>query len=135
MKSFALTLLDAGASTRIEGVVSFVGEDASGSFGIMAGHGRFMTCLDFGLARFRRLDESWQYLAMPGALLYFKDDLLTLSTRRYFLDADYERITEALTSQLLAEEASLQEVKKGIAQLEREVLKRLWKLGDGFRHT
>ena len=66
---------------------------------------------------------------MPGAVLYFKDNLLSLSTRRYFIDTDYEQIIAALTNQLLAEEEALQEVRQSLAQLEQEVLKRMWKLG------
>ncbi len=131
MTSFPLILRDSSTATRIDGVVSFVGEDASGSFGILPGHARFMTILELGLARFRRADAAWQYLAMPGAVLYFKDNLLSLSTRRYFLDQDYERIIDTLTKQLLAEEEALREVKQSLAQLEQEVLKRLLKLGDG----
>ncbi|MDD5036206.1 MAG: F0F1 ATP synthase subunit epsilon [Methylococcaceae bacterium] len=134
MNGFTLLLRDSSSVTRLENVHSFLGEDASGSFGILAGHARFMTCLNFGLARFRLAADPWQYLAMPGAVLYFADNCLNLSTRRYFLDRDYERITEALSRQLLAEEESLQDVKKSLAQLEQEVLKRMWRLGqDGFR--
>ena len=129
MNYFTLLLCDSSSITRIDGVASFVGADASGSFGILAGHARFMTCLELGLARFRFHNAPWQYLAMPGAVLYFKDNILNLSTRRYFLDEDYERITHTLTHQLLAEEAELREVKHSLAQLEQEVLKRLWKLG------
>lgn len=126
MKSFVLMLRDATSVTRIDQLASFVGEDASGSFGILPGHVRFMTCLEIGLARFRRLHEEWQYLAMPGAVLYFEDDVLNLSTRRYILDHDYQRITAALTERLLAEEESLREVKRNLKRLEQEVLKRLW---------
>jgi F-type H+-transporting ATPase subunit epsilon len=129
MKGFTLVLRDSSSATRIDGVASFVGEDASGSFGILPGHARFMTSLELGLARFRIQDESWQYLAMPGGVLYFKDNLLSLCTRRFFLDDDYERITDTLTRQLLAEEEALQEVRQSLVQLEQEVLKRLWKLG------
>ena len=62
-------LRDSSSAKRIDGVVSFVGEDASGSFGILPGHARIMSILELGLARFRRADEPWQYLAMPGAVL------------------------------------------------------------------
>ena len=130
LNSFALVLRDASSATRVDGVASFVGEDASGSFGIMPGHARFMTILEFGLARFRCQGQPWQYLAMPGAVLYFKDNQLSLCTRRFFLDPDYARISDALTSQLLAEEEVLQEVKQSLVQLEQEVLKRLLKLGS-----
>jgi F-type H+-transporting ATPase subunit epsilon len=87
-----------------------------------------MTCLEFGLARFRCQDGDWQYLALPGAVLVFRDNILSLYTRRYFIDADYGRITEALTRQLLAEEETLREVKQSLAQLEQEMLLRLWQL-------
>lgn len=129
MRDFTLVLRDASSIRRIEGVRSFVGEDASGSFGIMAGHARFMTCLSFGLARFRSESDSWQYLAMPGAVLYFVGNVLNLSTRRYFLDDDYERITAALQHQLLAEEENLRGMKESLQQLEQEILKRMWKIG------
>ncbi len=130
MKSFTLILRDSSTVTRLDGLASFVGEDASGCFGIMAGHGRFMTCLEFGLARFRTHEGPWQYLAMPGAVVYFQDNLLSLSTRRYFLDDDYERITDALINQLLAEEQALDEVRQSLTQLEQELLKRMWKLSS-----
>ena len=130
MTGFILILRDSSSVTRIENITSFVGEDASGSFGLLPGHARFMTCLEMGLARFRRLGEDWQYLAQPGAMLYFKDNVLNICTRRYFLDTDYDRITDTLTRQLLAEEESLREVKKSLAQLEQEILRRLWRLGE-----
>lgn len=130
MKSFTLLLFDASSVKRIENLVSFVGEDPSGSFGILPDHARFMTCLEMGLARFRRQGEDWQYLAQPGAVLYFKDNELNLCTRRYFLDPDYDRITEALTRHLLAEEEALKEVKKSLARLEQEVMRRLWRLEE-----
>lgn len=129
MTGFSLLLRDAATVTRIDNVASFVGEDPSGSFGILPGHARFMTCLEMGLARFRRQGEDWQYIAQPGSVLYFKDNALNLCTRRYFLDTDYDRITDALTRRLLAEEESLREVKKTLAQLEQEILRRLWRLG------
>jgi F-type H+-transporting ATPase subunit epsilon len=128
VNSFTLILRDATSAKQIDRVASFVGEDASGSFGLLAHHARFMTCLDIGLARFRCQESDWQYLALPGGVLYFRDNKLTICTRRYFLDGDYALITDALTRQLLAEEESLRDVKKSLAQLEQEVMRRLWRL-------
>ncbi len=91
MKSFTLRLQDATHSEKIVGVTSFVGEDPSGNFGILAGHARMMTSLIIGLARFRVGGGAWQYLAVPGAVLYFHDNVLTLSTRHYLRDNDYIR--------------------------------------------
>ena len=129
MKPFTLVLQDATRSEEIPGVTSFVGEDASGSFGILAGHARMMTSLVIGLARFRLGEDCWKYLAVPGALLYFHDNTLTLGTRRYLVDDDYMRISQALRQQLLAEEEKLHAIKQSFHRMEEEVLKRLWQMG------
>ncbi len=126
MNSFTLQLQDATRAETITGVSSFVGEDASGSFGILAGHARMMASLIIGLARYRVGEEAWQYLALPGAVLYFHGDVLTLSTRHYLRDSDYMRISQALQQQLLAEEEKLYAMKKSLRHMEEEVFKRLW---------
>jgi len=129
VKSFSLRLQDATHTERIDGVTSFVGEDASGSFGILAGHARMMTALAFGLARFRIGAMPWRYLALPGALLYFRENRLFICTRHYLMDDDYERISGALQDQLVAEEEQLQAMKDSLRQMEQAILKRLWEIG------
>ena len=129
MNTFTLALKDARRSEEISNVTSFVGEDCSGSFGVLAGHTRMITSLVIGLARFRTGTDAWQYLALPGAVLYFHNDILTLSTRRYLLDDDYLRISQALQRELLAEEEELHSMKESLHQMEDEVLKRLWEIG------
>ena len=129
MKTFTLVLQDATHTQRIEQVASFAGEDDTGSFGILTNHARMMTSLVFGLARFRVRENPWQYLALPGAALYFNDNELSISTRRYLLDTDYERISSGLQEQLLAEEQELQQLKKSLHRMEEEVLRRLWEMG------
>jgi len=129
VKSFSLRLQDATRSEEIAGVTSFIGEDASGSFGILAGHSRMLTALLIGLARFRVGEGAWQYLAVPGAVLYFQNNVLTLSTRRYLLDADYMRISLALQQQLLGEEEQLHTMKTSLHRMEEAMLKRLWEMG------
>ncbi len=126
MKRFTLALQDAAHTERINNVTSFVGEDASGSFGILAGHARMMTSLVFGLARFRIDKNPWQYLALPGGVLYFRKNELSISTRRYLIDDDYERISSALQEQFVAEETELHAMKKSLHQMEEQLLKRLW---------
>ncbi len=129
MSTFTLLLQDATRSERIRDVDAFVGEDASGSFGILAGHARMMTSTVIGLARFRSAGQDWQYLAMPGAVLYFCDNTLTLSTRRYLRDADYSRISVELRSQLLAEEEKLRATRDSLRHMEETLLKHLWDMG------
>jgi len=131
MTPFVMYLHSATQYERIERVTMFVGEDASGSFGIMAGHHRMMTPLQFGLARFCTDDGGWQFLALPGGVLYFVNNELFLNTRRYLRDQDCARITQALEQQLRREEAALRELKESLHRLEEEMFKRLWKLGRG----
>ena len=131
MNAFTLHLQGATQYERIEGVASFVGRDASGSFGILAGHQRMMTTLSFGLARFRTAGGTWQYLAMPGAVLYFVANELFVSTRRYVRDDDYTHVTHVLDEQLRAEEAGLRNIKDSLRRLEEEMFKRLWQMGRG----
>ena len=127
MKTFTIYLQDATQPQQIDGVTSFVGEDSSGSFGIQANHARFMTSLIIGMARFRVGEDKWHYLAVPGALLYFHDNALHLTSRHYLLADDYEQVSTALQQQLLREEEKLHETKASLNRMEEEVLKRLWK--------
>ncbi len=133
MNAFRVVLLDYAGSTTIEGVTSFVGEDDSGSFGILADHARFITVLVVGLARLRVGRDDWRYLAMPGGTLYFDRNVLTLTTRRYLVDSDYNRISEALERQLLAEEQALKTLRASLRRMEEQMLKRLWDLSRGAR--
>ena len=127
MSGFQLLLNSPNQSTEVEGVTSFVGTDDSGSFGIMAGRARFMTVLRFGLARYRIGEAPWQYVAVPGGLLYFVDNRLRISTRRYLVDSDYERVSTQLEATLRAEEADLHSMRESVRQLEQAMLRRLWK--------
>jgi F-type H+-transporting ATPase subunit epsilon len=125
MTPFMLNLFDVNHEQRIDGVVSFVGEDASGSFGIQAHHARFMTTLVFGLAKFRREHEDWQYLALPGAVLYFDNNELTISTRHFLIDQDLERIGALLDQQLITEEENLQTTRDSLHRMEQAMIKRM----------
>lgn len=133
MKYFALHLHDAAQHEEIPGVTAFVGEDASGSFGLLAGHTRFATALVFGLARFHTDDADWRYIAMPGALLYCCDHRVVVVTRRYVIDTDYQQISATLAAELFREEQTMQSFKTSLRRMEDEMLKRLWAIdrGDG----
>lgn len=129
MRTFAMHVQSATQYERIEGVTSFVGEDDSGSFGILARHGRMMTALSYGLARYQSQQGVWRYLALPGGILYFVDNALYISTRRFLHDADYERISTGLLEQLLKEEEELRVIKESLYRLEQEMFRRLWQMG------
>jgi len=126
MNSFVLNLYDASHDLKIDGVTTFVGMDASGSFGIQANHARFMTTLVFGLARFRQQEtDEWQYLALPGGVLYFRNNELTVSTRHFIVDTDIERISALLDRQLIAEEENLRATRLSLRRMEQAILKRM----------
>lgn len=129
MNTFTLHLYAADRYERIDEVTSFVGEDTSGSFGLLARHDRFMTVLTFGLARLRHRDGVTEFLGLPGGVLYFTDNALHVSTRRYLRDTDARRIAQALAGELLQEERALAEVRRKLRLLEAEMLKRLIALG------
>jgi F-type H+-transporting ATPase subunit epsilon len=131
MSAFTLHLQSATQYERIGNATSFVGEDASGSFGLRAGHSRFMTVLTFGLARFRMGRGEWEFLALPGGLVYFTGNQLYLNTRRYLRGQDSERIRAALEQQFAVEESELRAMKQSLQRLEQEMLKRLLEIQRG----
>ena len=126
MSRFQLRLLDSQGSRDIDQVEAFVGSDQSGSFSIWANHQRFITLLEFGLARYRCTDDAWSYIAMPGAVLQFDANQLQLISRRFIIDRDYARISQLLTEQLLAEELVLQETKRSLRHMEEQLIRELW---------
>lgn len=135
MSAFTVSLQSALQCEQLEDIVGFVGEDATGSFGLMAGHSRFVTTLVFGLARLRYLDGRLEYLAFPGAVAYFAEDQLTLASRRYLRGEDYMQISGLLREELVAEERTLVEIKHSLAEMERSMLLRLWRMTRGEELT
>jgi len=128
VKTFLLYLQSAGQYEKVEDVVSFVGSDATGTFGLLASHERMMTILGFGLARFRLSDGSWRYIALPGGVLYFVKDELFISTHRYIHSNDYNVVAAAISDILAKEEETLRDFKSSISRMEQEMTRRLWQL-------
>jgi F-type H+-transporting ATPase subunit epsilon len=129
VSGFTLRLLDATHAEEIADVVSFVGTDATGSFGILPGHTRFMTALRVGLARFRCQDGPWRYLALPSGILSFDGRCLTIGTRRVLLEDDLDKVSTALRERLLVEERQLEGTRRSLRSMEEELLMRMWRLG------
>jgi len=125
MRTFVMRLDSAPRCERIENVDSFVGEDASGSFGIMAGHIRMITFLSFGLARYHLAGGETEYLALPGGLLYFVGNELRISTRQYFRSRHYDEMEAILDRQLHEEEENLKAIKDSLRRLDESILRRL----------
>jgi F-type H+-transporting ATPase subunit epsilon len=128
MNTFDLHLLSPQAEDHLNDIVAFVGEDPSGQFSLRAHHECFITVLVPGLSRLRHADDHWDYLAQPGAVLYFADNCLTLMTRDFLRSADLHTVSRALEERFAAEDAALHDVHEQLRQLEREMLRRLWRL-------
>ncbi|MEQ1620527.1 MAG: F0F1 ATP synthase subunit epsilon [Methylococcales bacterium] len=125
MSQFTLNVLAGTEEQRITGVSSFVGEDTSGFFGIQAHHARFMTTLVFGVARFKVGSEAWQYLALPGGVVYFNHNELSLSTRYFLIDTDLERISRAIQQQMTTDEDDLRATHESLNRMEHAMIKRM----------
>jgi F-type H+-transporting ATPase subunit epsilon len=128
MSTFVLHLQSASQYERIDGVTSFVGEDATGQFGILASHERFITSLRPALARFETFSGAWQYLALPGGALYFNQGELYISTGRYARGGDYRQMRSTLRERILTEEKGLDELRSSVRRLENEMFRRLYEL-------
>ncbi len=128
MNAFTLHLHSLTAARTLPGVRSLVARDASGSFGIQAGHEDFMTALEFGLARYRTGVGDWQYLALPGGILRVAAGAVWLFTRRYLEDSDYRRLGGEIERELRAEEEALRQTRMSLQQMEQQLLRRLWEL-------
>jgi len=128
MSVFELNLFATDQAQRLESVTTFVGEDASGSFGIQAHHARFMTTLIFGLARFKQAEDAWHYVAVPSAVLYFNDNTLTITTQHFLLDSNLERISNVLQQQWANQEDEVRATRESLKRMEQAMLKRLMSL-------
>jgi len=128
MNSFPVHVNSALQTETIKNVISFRGADGSGAFGVMAGHERMMSILDFGLVQIRTDDNSLHYVAMTGGLMYFCDNEMSISTRRYVRGDDYRTVAAAVQNVLAREDDAMHDLKGSISRLEREMTKRLWRL-------
>jgi len=128
MGCFTLKVLASNQEQRIDNVCSFVGEDASGYFGLQANHVCFMTELVFGLARFRDDEHRWHYLALPSALASFQANQLTISTRYFLIDTDFNRISDLLEQQALKEQENMRSSRESLQRMESAVFKKIREL-------
>lgn len=140
MSSFTLQLASATQQRRLEGVSSFIARDASGRFGLMAGHAPMSTVLSYGLARLRltnstpsplsppNTDDGWLYLALPGGVLRFADNMLSIATRTYVVGTEVDAVSQTLERELQRDVAQQKELRRTLLQLEQTLMKSLWQL-------
>ena len=125
MNSFALLLLDSHGRHEFTAVTQFIGADASGSFGVLAGHARLLAVLSYGLARFRDVAGVWHYLALPGGVLRFCDNRLTVTTVRYFLGDESEAICQQLADEMAQIDSEIHAAQATLSEIEHSLLRRL----------
>ena len=128
MSSFILRLYDTKQTQEFPSVTSFSGSDESGSFGIHAYHERMMSVLIRGLASFTLADGNTFYMACPGAVLYFNDNTLSISTRHYIVDSDHRQVRQLLENEIEQEEEQLHGLKQSLHRMEEAMLKRIWEM-------
>jgi len=125
MNNFTLLLQDCSHSLQIEQISSFVATDASGSFGIQAGHETLLTCLQPGLARYKTGDGNWQYIAQPGALLWFQDNHLHLITSQFITSADRNSLLPFLDTHWQQENENRRTNLRNITQMEQALARKI----------
>lgn len=128
MNTFTLRLYDPQQTREFEKLVTFSGRDESGSFGILANHARLMSVLSMGLAWFRLADGDKFYLACPGGVLYFDDNILSISTRHYIVDSDHQRVQQRLQEDIKSETSTIERLKDNLQRMEEGMLRRLWNM-------
>lgn len=129
MNTFVLNLLDSRDAERFDQVAQFIGADDSGSFGVLAGHARMVAVLRYGLARFVDSAGRWRYLALPGGVLSFAGNELTLVTVRYFLGDERGSITRQLAAEMARTDSDVHRSRATLAEIEHSLVRRLGELG------
>lgn len=134
MNGFRLSLLDSRGVERFEGVRQFIGADGSGAFGILAGHEALVAVLRYGLARFEDASGVWRYAALPGGILRFRDNALSIAAVRYFLGDEPAALVERLAAEMARDDSELSVARQTLVKIDRSLLRRLADLGGGGGH-
>ncbi|MGJ0517138.1 MAG: FoF1 ATP synthase subunit delta/epsilon [Methylomicrobium sp.] len=133
MNTFTLTLIDTSETTRFESVRQLIAADEGGSFGLLAGHAHTVALLRYGLVRFIDDGGVWRYLAMPGGVLRFADNQLTITTMRYFLGDNPDAICAELEAAMQQTDSELHRSRAALSEIERSLVKRLADLSNQSR--
>lgn len=130
MSAFSLVFCGADAVERFDGVVRFIGFDAGGSFGILPGHETAVAVLRYGLARFQDTSGTWRYAALPGGVLRFAANAMTIVAARCFIGSDRAALAERLTADLARADSELHAMRATLDGIERTLIRRLGDLGQ-----
>ena len=135
MKTFECILQDLSHQWQTQAAVSFIGRDSSGSFGLQARHETFVTCLRASLARLRTQDDGWLYIAQPGTVVVFRENLLRLSTSQFILSKDRDQRISRMEQAWKAADQGVRTTKTSYLQVEQALTRKLWEMnrqGAGY---
>lgn len=127
MNTFTFQINDLTQTQSWHDVQSFVGTDRSGSFGIFSGHEDFVTCLQAGIARFRKSD-AWHYIAQPSGVLLFQKNVLSLSTSKCVISADPDSLEAILEDHWFVQEKARLHSKRNLIQIEQALARKFWEM-------
>lgn len=113
-------------------LVSFVGRDATGSFGIRPKRFSFTTILEYGITKMKNSKGDQIYYAIAGGALEFRKEKLTIVTSYAVKSAEIEGLADELEAYITAERTRSDKIKLSIKKLDEEILKRLHKMGIGI---
>jgi F-type H+-transporting ATPase subunit epsilon len=130
MKTFALDLYDSSNAEHFDGVRQFIGADESGSFGVLAGHEKLVAVLRYGLARFEDAAGNWHYLSMPGGVLHYQDNRMSITSVRYFLGDDRTKICDQLADEMKQADSEVHTAHATLSEIEHALMRRLGELSS-----
>lgn len=125
MSGFRLRLLDTHGCEEFEDIRHCIAADDSGLFGILPGHQSMVVVLRYGLARFCDADAVWHYVALPGGVLRFADNELTITTQRYFLGDDRHGLCDQLAQEMANIDSEIHRARATLSEIEHSLVRRL----------
>ena len=125
MNTFNCSIHCPSYSLKIDDVISFVGSDASGSFGIMAHRLPLVTILTFGIATLKKIDKSIEYLGLSGGVLSFKDNTLTIISLFAIKSRKLDKLANTLNDAVKGDEERSKKIRGYIQKLDEEIMKRI----------
>jgi F-type H+-transporting ATPase subunit epsilon len=128
VRTFALELLDSRGADRFDDVRQFIAADASGSFGLLAGHEPLIAVLRYGLARFEDVSGTWHYAALPGGTLRFFGNRLTITTVQCFLGEERGALLEQLAAEIARADSDIARARATLTEIEHSLVRRLGEL-------
>jgi F-type H+-transporting ATPase subunit epsilon len=120
--------MDSQHADRFSEILHFIAADSSGSFGLLAGHARMVAVLRQGLARFLDAQGQWHYVALPGGVLSFDCNRLTVMSVRYFLGTQRELILNQLAEAMAQSDSDIRRSKSSMEEIEHSLIRRLSEL-------